>query len=91
MMSKKEIIRRFEALRREVEKKYPGVSVALCELLGRRWSFVCGSSSDTLSPFARRIKVNDRYGISIFDNNVEDEERFKNILAIIKGYFDGDK
>ncbi|WP_457569486.1 hypothetical protein [Desulfurobacterium sp.] len=88
-MEKEEAIRRFEAFQKEIRQKYPDVNVALCELLGRRWSFLCGSSME-LSPFVKRVKIDERYGVSIFDDSM-DEDRSEEIVRILKGYFDGDK
>ncbi|OMH40967.1 hypothetical protein [Desulfurobacterium indicum] len=88
-MEKEEAIKRFEVFQKEIRQKYPDVNVALCELLGRRWSFLCGFSME-LSPFVKRVKINERYGISIFDDSM-DENRSEEIIKILKGYFDGDK
>ncbi|WP_456396735.1 hypothetical protein [Desulfurobacterium sp.] len=88
-MERGEVIKRFEAFQKEIKQKFPEVNVALCELLGRRWSFLCGSSME-LSPFVKRVKINERYGVSIFDDAM-DENRSEEIVRILKGYFDGDK
>ncbi|WP_163329365.1 hypothetical protein GFV12_00750 [Desulfurobacterium thermolithotrophum] len=86
-MCKEKVVERFRELQRKLKEVYPDVDVALCELLGRRWSFVEGGSSN-LSPFVKRIKVTERFGISIFYENSKDN--LKEIIDFIRGYFNGD-
>lgn len=86
-MCKEEIIERFRELQRKLKEIYPGVDIALCELLGRRWSFVEGGSP-TLSPFVKRIKITERFGISVFYESSQDS--LEEITTFIRRFFYGD-
>ncbi len=85
-MCKEVIEKKFHKLQVIIEDRYPSVAIALCELLGRRWSFISGVPDRIACPFMGRVKISDRYGVSVFDST-PDRKRYEQLTNFIKEFF----
>ncbi|SNR87081.1 hypothetical protein [Desulfurobacterium atlanticum] len=82
------VVEKFKEIEKVIGKKYPTVAVALCELLGRRWSFLTGVPDRIVYPFVGRVEIGDRYGVSVFDKS-PDIKRYEEIAFLIEEFFSG--
>jgi len=87
---KEKILEKFKELEKLIKEKHPTVTVALCELLGRRWSFLTGVPDRIVYPFIGRVEIGKRFGISVFDKS-PDSKRYEEISTFIKEFFDEDR
>ena len=82
-MFKKEIVKKFENIQKEIKEKNKNIVLALCEICGKRWSFIKGDIFDLL-PFSYKIQISKDFGISIFYDDFQEMEEYK---KYIKDFF----